>query len=230
MKVVRLQPYTHLATSLSQPLAIAARTSCQSHTSLSPFTLPPQPQTNERTLIKQLGTWLGLLTFSKNRPVLARDMDFKAMICDAYQRGRMIAVLPFVEKVLAACKGSKVFKATNPMIAGILALLAEIHAMERLKLNISFVIEMTFKTFEVGALGPAWMAWHVLKGQRLILLARGGCTIPSVYLVCIDGMACIHGPGMVLLARGGCTVPAEDSRCDRPAVSSMMACVSLRVY
>ena len=105
---------------------------------------------NERTLIKQLGGWLGLQTFAQNKPVLAKEMDFKAMITDAYQRGRMIAVLPFVEKVLAGCKQSKVFKANNPMIHGILALLAEIHGMERLKLNISFVIEMTFKTFEVS--------------------------------------------------------------------------------
>jgi CCR4-NOT transcription complex subunit 1 len=44
----------------------------------------------------------------------------------------------------------QVFKHTNPMIAGILSLMAEIHAMPRLKLNISFVIEMTFKTFEVS--------------------------------------------------------------------------------
>jgi CCR4-NOT transcription complex subunit 1 len=58
-------------------------------------------QTNERTLIKQLGTWLGLLTFAKNKPILSKDMDFKAMITDAYQRGRMIAVLPFVQKVRA---------------------------------------------------------------------------------------------------------------------------------
>lgn len=65
-------------------------------------------QTNERTLIKQLGMWLGLLTFSKNKPVLAKDMDLKALIKDAYSRGRMIAVLPFVEKVLAGCKDTKV--------------------------------------------------------------------------------------------------------------------------
>jgi hypothetical protein len=65
-------------------------------------------QTNERTLIKQLGTWLGLLTFAKNKPVLAKDMDLKGLVTDAYTRGRMIAVLPFVEKVLAGCKESKV--------------------------------------------------------------------------------------------------------------------------
>lgn len=65
-------------------------------------------QTNERTLIKQLGSWLGLLTFAKNKPVLAKDMDLKQLIADAYTRGRMIAVLPFVEKVLSGCKDSKV--------------------------------------------------------------------------------------------------------------------------
>ena len=65
-------------------------------------------QTNERTLIKQLGSWLGLLTFAKNKPVLAKDMDLKSLIQDAYTRGRMIAVLPFVEKVLAGCKDTKV--------------------------------------------------------------------------------------------------------------------------
>jgi hypothetical protein len=65
-------------------------------------------QTNERTLIKQLGMWLGLLTFARNKPVLARDMDLKSLIQDAYTRGRMIAVLPFVEKVLAGCKDTKV--------------------------------------------------------------------------------------------------------------------------
>lgn len=71
-------------------------------------------QTNERTLIKQLGMWLGLLTFAKNKPVLAKDMDLKALIQDAYTRGRMIAVLPFVEKVLAGCKDTKV-RARRPL-------------------------------------------------------------------------------------------------------------------
>lgn len=74
-------------------------------------------QTNERTLIKQLGMWLGLLTFAKNKPVLAKDMDLKALIQDAYQRGRMIAVLPFVEKVLAGCRDTKVGDAGSPACA-----------------------------------------------------------------------------------------------------------------
>jgi CCR4-NOT transcription complex subunit 1 len=76
-------------------------------------------QTNERTLIKQLGSWLGLLTFAKNKPVLAKDMDLKQLIADAYTRGRMIAVLPFVEKVLSGCKDTKVRRAAAGAAAGV---------------------------------------------------------------------------------------------------------------
>ena len=51
------------------------------------------------------------------------------VIVDAYQRGRLIAVLPFITKLLECCKGSKVFTPSNPMIAGILSVLAELHSM-----------------------------------------------------------------------------------------------------
>lgn len=52
------------------------------------------------------------------------------VVIDAYQRGRLIAVLPFLTKLLECCKGSKVFTPSNPMIAGILSLLAELHGMK----------------------------------------------------------------------------------------------------
>ena len=42
------------------------------------------------------------------RPYMVQDMDLKQLVADAYTRGRMIAVLPFVEKVLSGCKDSKV--------------------------------------------------------------------------------------------------------------------------
>lgn len=105
---------------------------------------------NERALLKNLGTWLGLLTFAKNKPVLAKELDLKQIIIDAYQKGRMIAVLPFVKSVLEQCKGSKVFKPSNPMVSGILSLLAEIHGMKGLKMNVVFSIELAFKAFELS--------------------------------------------------------------------------------
>jgi CCR4-NOT transcription complex subunit 1 len=82
-------------------------------------------------LLKNLGCWLGLLTFAKNRPLLSKELDVKQVgrsgsreparwachapclyrtqvIIDAYQRGRLVAVLPFVNKLLDCCEGSKV--------------------------------------------------------------------------------------------------------------------------
>ncbi|GIL66130.1 hypothetical protein Vafri_19725 [Volvox africanus] len=104
-------------------------------------------ESNDRLLLKNLGTWLGLLTFARNKPVLSRDLELKHVICEAYQRGRLIAVLPFVQKLLEACRHSRVFKPTNPMVAGILSVLAELHAMKGLKMNNAFSIELVFKHF-----------------------------------------------------------------------------------
>ncbi|PNH04056.1 CCR4-NOT transcription complex subunit 1 [Tetrabaena socialis] len=104
-------------------------------------------ESNDRALLKNLGTWLGLLTYARNKPVLCRDLELKHVICEAYQRGRLIAVLPFVQKLLEGCRSSRVFKPTNPMVAGILSLLAELHAMKGLKMNNAFSIELIFKAF-----------------------------------------------------------------------------------
>lgn len=104
-------------------------------------------ESNDRALLKNLGTWLGLLTYARNKPVLSRDLELKQVICEAYQRGRLIAVLPFVQKLLEGCRHSRVFKPSNPMVAGILSLLAELHAMKGLKMNNAFSIELIFKAF-----------------------------------------------------------------------------------
>lgn len=64
----------------------------------------------------------------------------------ACEQGKMIAVLPFVGKILDATKDSKSYRPSNPWIVGIMALLAEIYAMDRLKLNLKFEIEMVFRS------------------------------------------------------------------------------------
>jgi len=109
---------------------------------------------NERSLLKNLGTWLGLLTFAKNRPLLQRQLDVKATIVLAYQKGRMMAVLPFVQKLLEPCRESRVFRPTNPYLGALLSLLAEVHRMPRLRLNIAFTVEMLFKHFELDLVRP----------------------------------------------------------------------------
>ena len=55
-------------------------------------------QSGERSLLKNLGSWLGKLTIARNRPVRHRDLDLKGILYEAYAQGKMIAVLPFVNK------------------------------------------------------------------------------------------------------------------------------------
>jgi len=99
----------------------------------------------ERSLLKNLGSFLGQLTIARNKPVLQKDLDMKAIVLEAYSHGKMIAVIPFVHKVLESCTESKIFKPPNPWLMGILSLLSEIYALDKLKLNLKFEIEMLFK-------------------------------------------------------------------------------------
>eukprot|EP00966_Prymnesium_polylepis_P150147 3468224-Prymnesium_polylepis.1 len=53
---------------------------------------------SQRSLLKNLGSWLGQITLARNNAILMRDLDMKELICDAYERGLLIAVVPFVAK------------------------------------------------------------------------------------------------------------------------------------
>ncbi|KAJ1388195.1 CCR4-NOT transcription complex subunit 1, CAF1-binding domain [Sesbania bispinosa] len=84
----------------------------------------------ERSLLKNLGSWLGKLTIGRNQ---------------AYEKGLMIAVIPFTSKVLEPCQSSLAYQPPNPWTMGILGLLAEIYSMPNLKMNLKFDIEVLFK-------------------------------------------------------------------------------------
>ena len=59
-------------------------------------------ETSERSLLKNLGSWLGKLTLARNKPILFKDLDLKTILYDAYEQGKMIAVLPFINKARPA--------------------------------------------------------------------------------------------------------------------------------
>lgn len=71
-------------------------------------------ESNDRALLKNLGVWLGLLTFAKNKPVLSKDLELKQIVVEAYQRGRLIAILPFMQKLLECCKVSLMHPSGDP--------------------------------------------------------------------------------------------------------------------
>ncbi|KAE8699711.1 transcription factor UNE10-like [Hibiscus syriacus] len=103
----------------------------------------------ERSLLKNLGSWLGKLTIGRNQVLRAREIDPKSLIIEAYEKGLMIAVIPFTSKILEPCQNSLAYQPPNPWTMGILALLAEIYSMPNLKMNLKFDIEVLFKNLSV---------------------------------------------------------------------------------
>ncbi|KNC78974.1 hypothetical protein SARC_08613 [Sphaeroforma arctica JP610] len=104
---------------------------------------------SERSLLKNIGSWLGLITIGLDSPILLRDLPMKDLIVEGYHRRRLIFILPFIAKVLEAVKHSAVFSPPNPWTMGILRLLCELHRLPALKLNLKFEIEVLYKNIAV---------------------------------------------------------------------------------
>ncbi|CAN8065506.1 unnamed protein product [Agarophyton chilense] len=102
----------------------------------------------DRGILKSLGSWIGCLTLARNKPILRRELDLKDALLSAYSNGRLTTVIPFVAKVLEACRESIVFKPTNPWVRGVLSLMKEIYSLEDLKLNMKFELQILSK--EIG--------------------------------------------------------------------------------
>ncbi|KAK1364557.1 CCR4-NOT transcription complex subunit 1 [Heracleum sosnowskyi] len=103
----------------------------------------------ERSLLKNLGSWLGKITIGRNQVLRAREIDPKTLIIEAYEKGWMIGVVPFTSRILESCQNSLAYQPPNPWTMGILALLTEIYAMPNLKMNLKFDIEVLFKNLSV---------------------------------------------------------------------------------
>lgn len=114
---------------------------------------------SDRSLLKNLGHWLGMLTLARNKPILQIDIDLKSLLVEAYHKGQqeLLYVVPFVAKVLESCAKSKVFKPPNPWTMAIMNVLAELHQEPDLKLTLKFEIEVLCKNLEieVGQLKPS---------------------------------------------------------------------------
>lgn len=113
---------------------------------------------SDRSLLKNLGHWLGLLTLAKNKPILQIDLDLKALLLEAYHKGQseLLYVVPFVAKVMESCLNSRVFKPPNPWTMAIINVLAELHQVPNLKLNLKFEVEVLCKNLglDINELDP----------------------------------------------------------------------------
>ena len=103
----------------------------------------------ERTTLKNLGSWLGKVTLGRNKPLLYRDLNPKELLLEAYETGRLIAVVPFVAKVLESAADSTVFRPPNPWTVALLSALRELYEVPDLKLNLKFEVEVLCKALAV---------------------------------------------------------------------------------
>jgi CCR4-NOT transcription complex subunit 1 len=97
---------------------------------------------SQRTILKNLGSWLGRLTIGKDRPLLHRDLCPKKLILSAFETGKLIVVVPFVAKILAAAADSRVFKPPNAWTMAQLRVLIELYNLPDLKLILKFETEV----------------------------------------------------------------------------------------
>ena len=106
----------------------------------------------DRALLKNLGSWLGLITLAKSRPILHKDIDLKSLIIEAFQKGQaeLLFVVPFVAKVLEPAGKSKIFQPPNPWLYSMLGVLVELHNEPDLKLNHKFEIEVLCKNLSLN--------------------------------------------------------------------------------
>ncbi|PJF16482.1 hypothetical protein PSACC_03678 [Paramicrosporidium saccamoebae] len=127
--------------------------------------------TSERSLLKNLGIWLGGLTLARDQPILHKDLNMKELLIEAFTSDRLIAIVPFVCKVTEQCIHSRAFQPENPWLMAILKLLAELYNFADLKLNLKFEIEVLCKNLQVElhSLEPS----SLLKQKSSVLLRPG---------------------------------------------------------
>ncbi|RCH97016.1 hypothetical protein CU098_002737, partial [Rhizopus stolonifer] len=104
---------------------------------------------SERTLLKNLGAWLGRITLAKNKPILHKHIAFKDLLLEGYDTQRLIVIIPFVCKVLEQGAKSKIFRPPNPWLISILKLLVELYDYADLKLNLKFEVEVLCKSLSI---------------------------------------------------------------------------------
>ena len=102
----------------------------------------------DRTVLKNLGSWLGQITLARDKPIKQRNISFKELLLEGADSDNLLLAIPFVCKVLEAASRSRVFKPPNPWLIGIMGLLAELYNHADLKLHLKFEIEVL-----CGALG-----------------------------------------------------------------------------
>ena len=107
-------------------------------------------ETSERKIMRSLGNWLGKLTLSRNKPILAKDLDFRDLLASAFEIGKLNIIVPFISKVLQNSINTRVFTIKNPWMRAILSILNSISKLNGIRNNIILEINDLFKKLNIN--------------------------------------------------------------------------------
>ena len=179
---------------------------------------------SDRSLLKNLGHWLGMLTLARNEPILHIDIDLKALVLEAYHKGQqeLLYVVPFVAKVLESCAKSIVFKPPNPWTMALMNVLAELHQEPDLKLNLKFEIEVLCKNLglDIANLKPAIYLKDPEKVRQIEFQLSQPKQNKEAAAVVPVNPAIIQAPQMQMMPPQPPMIPAEDMTVTAPTPTS----------
>ncbi|GAB66323.1 CCR4-Not complex subunit [Plasmodium cynomolgi strain B] len=117
-----------------------------------------------KTVLKNLGSWLGFITLGRNRPLKSKILDLKLVLFEAYEKECLVCILPMVCRILESIKLSKNFKPPNPWTTTMLCLLTEIHELPNVKTYTIFEVEILFKNLALDI--------HAFQNKTTLLSKR----------------------------------------------------------
>ena len=120
-----------------------------------------------KNILKNLGTWLGFNTLPKNKPILAKDIDFRELITNSYKKGELNTIIPFICKVFFFITKSKIFNINNPWINSILSLLKEVYHKSLLSFSLKSEIESFFESIKIEMSSISNNTKYLTKLRRL---------------------------------------------------------------
>lgn len=100
-------------------------------------------QLNDKNVLKNLGSWLGLLTLARNKPIILKEFDIKGIIVEGYENKKLDYILPLVCKILThGSQPGSVFKPKNAWMNAVLSILVEISGLPEIKMALKCEIQV----------------------------------------------------------------------------------------
>lgn len=183
---------------------------------------------SERTLLKNVGSWLGTITLSRDQPIKHKYLSFKDLLLEGYDNNRLVVAIAFVCKALEPCSRSTIFQPPNPWLMAVISLLAELYHYADLKLNPKFEIEILCKALHLDL--DKVQATSILR-NRPIADTLTGPPLPD-YVTDIDSIPIggydpsqLQGEPQVMPIGGGGNGPPDAQRAVGAHVEGILATI-----